>query len=107
MIVRSESVLALLPPALALSWVVADAVTGLVSADREVSVPPPAVQIIGNLDASSAVDTKRVQTPVVVCSPDNAIAAGNAQSRLHGLPQVSLQRLCQAGLKFTTSLPKS
>jgi hypothetical protein len=96
-IVRSDTILALLPPAIAISWVIADAATGFVSADRAMQTIPPATQIISEADT---VIHNTNQTTIVICSRYSGVAANSAQ------PQANLLRLCRAGLKFTTSLPK-
>jgi hypothetical protein len=96
-IVRSDTILALLPPAIAISWVIADAATGFVSADRAIQTIPPAAQIVSE---AGTVIHKSNQKTIVICSRYNGVAASSA------LPQANLLRLCRAGLKFTTSLPK-
>ena len=108
MIVRSESILAMLPPAIALSWVIVDAAMGLVVTDREIRQPLPVVQIVGQVErAAAAADTRQYRSPANNCAPDDDFAQAKAQRQLRGLPQATLQRLCQAGLKFTSGLPKT
>ncbi len=101
MTVSSDTILALLPPAIAISWVIADATTGMVAADRTIQVVLPAVQIVRTEE--TAVDTRQKRAPVIVCSYYNAVA----QTQRHGLPKANLLRLCNAGLNFTSSLPKT
>ena len=104
MIVRSESILALLPPAIAVSWVIADAAMGLVAADRGIAAATPAMHIVSANQTSIALDTKPSRATVTICSPDGKVAAGIVPI---GGSQAALQRLCQAGSKFTASLPKT
>ena len=112
MIVRSEFLLALLPPAIAVSWVIADATTGLLAADRNPPVVEPVAQIATMWDGLTPVDVTQVRAPVVYCPTAIGTAAGRVQPQLrsshsNGMSQSALQRLCQAGLKFTSSLPKT
>ena len=107
MIVRSEILLALLPPAIAVSWVIIDAAMGLVSADRQIQLPPPVVQIVATVETTSAVDAAQYRAPVAFCSSDNAAAAGIVEAQFQVLSQTTVKRLCRAGLKFTASLLKS
>jgi hypothetical protein len=107
MIIRSESILALLPPAIAVTWVIVEATTGLVSADREIHLIPPVVQIVDQVETASTVNTERSAATLVFCSTENALAAGIAEAQSHGLSQATVKRLCRAGLKFTSSLPKT
>ena len=106
MIVRFESILAMLPPAIAVSWVIVDATMGMVSAEREIHQPAPVVQIVGKVETASAVDPRPYRALVVFCSSDSAVAAGIAGAQFQDLSQATVKRLCQAGLKFTSSLLK-
>jgi hypothetical protein len=100
--VRSDSLLALLPPVIAVSWVITDAAMGLVAAERSVATAALPVHIVGTNQTSIAVETKPSRATVTICSPDGTVAAGVVQK---GGSQATLQRLCRAGLKFTSRLP--
>ena len=102
MIVRSESVLAMVFPAIAVSWVIADAAMGFVSADRGIVPTMPAIHVISANQTSIAAETKPIRATVMICSPGDTVAAGFVQK---GGSQDTSQRLCQAGLKFTANLP--
>jgi hypothetical protein len=104
MIVRSESVLALLPPFIAMTWVIADATMEPAAADRDFAAAASAVHIVSANETSLAVETKPSGASVTICSPDGTVAAGIASA---DYAQVTLQRLCQAGQKFTSGLPKT
>lgn len=106
MTVRSDTIIAMMLPAIAVSWVFADAAAGLVSAERGLRMVPPVVQIVGKKEAASTVFARKTQAPIVICAHNGAVAHRNAQTQPHGLPQVNLQLLCRAGLKFTSSLSK-
>lgn len=106
MTVRSDTVIVIMLPAIAVSWVFADAAAGLVSAERGLRMVPPVVQIVGEKEAAATVIARKIQAPMVICTRNGAVALRNAQTQPHGLPQVNLQLLCRAGLKFTFSLPK-
>ena len=100
MSVRSESLLALVLPAIAISWVITDAAMGLVAADRAAAAAT--VHIVSANQTSIAVETKPSRATVTICSRDGTVAAGIVQT---GGSHATLQRLCQAGRKFTTKLP--
>jgi hypothetical protein len=104
----SDTILAALPPIFAITWVIADAATGMAPADWSVRVNLPTVQIISEAEAATAptLDTAQNRTPVVVCSHNGAVAADSKAHKVSGTPQSPLLRLCQAGLKFTLALPK-
>ncbi|MCZ6453917.1 MAG: hypothetical protein O7A62_12655 [Alphaproteobacteria bacterium] len=106
MTVRSDTIIAIMLPVIAISWVFADAAAGLVSAERGLRMVPPVVQIVGEKETAATVIAGNIQTPTVICARNGAVAHRNAQTQPHGLPQVNLQLLCRAGLKFTFSLPK-
>lgn len=104
----SDTILALLPPVFAVTWVIADAATGMAPADWAVRVNLPVVQIVSEAKAANAptLDTTQNRAPVVVCSRFGAVPADGIAHKVSGAPQTSLLRLCQAGLKFTLALPK-
>ena len=109
---KSELMLALMLPVIAVGWVIADAAMGLAAADREsaswtVFSPPPLVQIVSGTQAISTTGSRKFQGPVVICAADGTVGTGFANPQPRGLSQSSLQRLCRAGLKFTSSLPKT
>ncbi len=99
---RSESLLALLPPIIAVSWVITDAAMGLVAAERGVATAPLPVHIVGANQSTIAVETKPSRATVTICSPDGKVAAGVVQS---GGSRATLQRLCRARLKITARVP--
>ena len=101
-IVSSDTILAILPPALAVGWVIADAATGFVSADRAFQTIPPVVQIVRDRETASVATAEPTANrgAIVVCTRYNSIAADSFQLN------ENLLRLCRAGLKFTISLPK-
>ncbi|NKB49505.1 MAG: hypothetical protein GKS02_09090 [Alphaproteobacteria bacterium] len=104
----SDTILALLPPTIAVTWVIADATTGLVAADRAVHINPPIIEIVHQSEASTpALHAPQRRTPVIACSLYNSAEANKAPQRLHGVPQSTMRRLCQAGLKLTVSLPRT
>ena len=107
MIVRSEFLLAMLPPAIAVSWVVVDATTGLVAADRNRHVAEPVVQIVSELEIAAFVDAGQHRAPIVICTAGSIAGEPNIGTAQYLLPHSTLQRLCRAGLKFTSSLPKT
>ena len=96
---RSESLLALLPPVIALTWVISDAALGLVAAEKSVATAPLPVHIVGANQSTVAVETKPSRATVAICSPDGEIAAGIVQK---GGSRETLQRLCRARSKFTS-----
>ena len=108
---RADTILALLPPAIAVAWVIADAATGLVAADRAAQLAPPVIHIVSALEAANfttpMADAQQNQRPVIRCSHLNDIEADGALLQQAQLPQASLIRLCRAGLKFTSRLPNS
>ena len=101
---RSESLLALVPPILALGWVIVDAGTGLVAAERARATIPPAIQYVSTAPATRALDAARIHQPVSGCA-----ASGEESNLTHGTtaPRTTLQRLCRAGLKFSAHMPNS
>jgi hypothetical protein len=104
MIVRSEPLLAMLLPAIAVSWVVADSTIELVAADRSFAAAASAVHIVRANETSIAVEAKASEETATICSPDGTVVAGIASI---ADTQETLRRLCQAGLKFAASLPKT
>ena len=106
MTVRSDAIIAMMLPAIAVSWVFADAAAGLIAAERGLRMVPPVVQIVGEKEVAATVIARKIQAPIVICAHNGAVAHRNAQSQPLGLPRVNLQLLCRAGLKFTSSLPK-
>ena len=108
---RTDTILALLPPAVAVAWVIADAATGLVAADRATQTTPPVIHIVSELEAAtfttSMVEVQQKKPSVIRCSHLNDVEADGALLQQAPLPQASLIRLCRAGLKFTSRLPKS
>jgi hypothetical protein len=100
-IVRSESVLALLPPFIAMTWVIADATMGLVAADRSSAAAIPASHITSAAETYIVVEAKSNEVTLTICSPDSTVAAAIDHT------QTILLGLCQAGLKFTSGLPKT
>ena len=109
MSVRSDTILALVPPAVAIGWVIADAATGFVAADRAIETPRPLAQVIREIDTASdpVIETDATkQTITITCSRYGDVAASSAPGRPQSLAQNNLLQLCRAGLKFTTSLPK-
>ena len=104
----SDTILAILPPIFAVTWVIADAATGMAPADWAVRVNLPVLQIVSEAKAANAptLDTTQNRAPVVVCSRYGAVPADGNGHTVPGVPQTSLERLCQAGLKFTSALPK-
>lgn len=99
---HSDSLLALLPPVIAVTWVVIDATMGLVAAERSIATAPLPVHIVGANQTTIAVETKPSRATVTICSPDGTVAAGVVQS---GGSRATLQRLCRAGVKFTGRMP--
>jgi hypothetical protein len=67
---------------------------------------PPVVQIVGEKETAATVIARKIRAPIAICARNGAVAHRNAQTQPHGLPQVKLQLLCRAGLKFTFNLPK-
>lgn len=104
----SDTILAILPPIFAVTWVIADAATGMAPADWAVRVNLPVLQIVSEAKAANAptLDTTQNRAPVVVCARFGAVAADSNARKVPGAPQSSLERLCRAGLKFTLALPK-
>ncbi len=107
MIVRSEFLLALLPPTIAVSWVIVDATTGLVAADLNRHVAEPVVQIVSELEMAAIVDADQHRASIVICTAGSIAVEPNIGTAKFLLPQSTLQRLCRAGFKFTSSLPKT
>lgn len=102
MIIRSASLLTLLLPVIAVSWLIANAAMGLVAADRSVAAEASTVHIVSANQTSIAVETIPSRATVTICSPDGSIAAGI----IIGHALMNLERLCQARLKFTANQPK-
>ena len=103
MIVRSEHVLGLLLPAIVVSWVIADT-AGLVTAEWDVAAAMPTVHIISANQKSFVNENTPSRATVTMCSSYGSVATDIVAI---GYPQTTLHRLCQAGLKFSFSLPKT
>lgn len=103
---RSDNILALVLPLIAVTWVIADAATGFVAADRSVQSPLPVVQIVDEMNAPANVATGRNSGPVIVCTSNGAVTAASANPQSRGLSQTTLHRICRAGLRFTSRLPR-
>ena len=107
MVLAADTILASLPPALAVTWVIADAAAGLLAADRLPQKAAHNLPIAGQLETAAftlpLVDLRQSRTPVIRCSQFGDVSAAPT----HRVPLVNLQQLCRAGLKFTSSLPKS
>lgn len=95
---RSEMILALILPLVALVWVVADATSGVVSAARLQSAPIAIGQLA---DAISETATSARAEPAARRDPCASDASRATLDQFHP----ALQRLCQAGLKLTERLP--
>ena len=108
---HTDTILALLPPAIAVAWVIADAATGLVAADRAAQMAPPIVHIVRETETvaitTPMVEVRQNQPPAIRCSHINDIEADGALLQQSPLPHPSLIRLCQASLRFTSSLPSA
>jgi hypothetical protein len=104
MIVRSEHVLTALLPAIAVIWVITDATMGPVVADRIIAAGTSAVHITSTDETSITVEAQLSDATMTICSLTSNIAPGTV-SIDH--TQTTLERLCQARLKFTSSLPRT
>ena len=95
-----ESLLALLFPAIALGWVIADVTSEF--PDRDHRLLPPIAQYASAAPSSDAFDAAPAPQPVVVCSaPD----AEMHSPHLKAAQRAALRQLCRAGLRFSASLP--
>lgn len=95
MIVRSESMLAMVLPALALGWVVIDTAMGWGPASQNIQVAAPTVQTLGTAEMSAPEATFDA-SPATNCNVRHARGYGAFET---------MQQLCQAGQRFSIMVP--
>lgn len=100
---RSELILALILPLVAFVWTAADATSGVVSAARLQSAPIAIAQLADAVSGSATTAPADERAGTGACGSESSKGASHQPlTLLHP----ALQRLCQAGFRFTESLSR-